>query len=307
MLRIFVAGGTGVIGRRVVPALVGAGHHVTAASRSHEGRARLAAQGAEAVAMNMLDEQDVCRAVGKQDVVINLATHMPSSTTKMLLPSSWRENDHVRRVGSNNIVVAARSGGADCVIQESYAGIYEEGGDKWIDEKWAVRPARYNRTVLDAESSAAQFTKLGGRGVVLRFANFYGPDGFATRELFGMVRKGVNPLVGPPEAYFSSVSHDDAASAVVEALHAPAGIYNVGDDEPLKRSEWIASLAKALGVGTPRPIPWWLAKLGGSTSELLSRSQRLSNKKLREVTDWRPAAPCVRDAWGAVMREMEAK
>ena len=118
MLRIFVAGGTGVIGRRVVPALVGAGHHVTAASRSHEGRARLAAQGAEVVAMNMFDEQDVCRAVGKQDVVINLATHMPSSSTKMLLPSSWRENDQVRRLGSNNIVIAARSGGADCVIQE---------------------------------------------------------------------------------------------------------------------------------------------------------------------------------------------
>lgn len=307
MLRIFVAGGTGVIGRRVVPALVGAGHHVTAASHSHEGRARLAAQGAEAVAMNMLDEQDVCRAVGKQDVVINLATHVPTSTTKMLLASAWRENDQVRRLGSSNIVVAARSGGADCVVQESYAGIYEDAGDNWIDEKWALRPARYNRTVLDAENSAAQFTKLGGRGVVLRFANFYGPDSWVTREMVGKVRKGVSPLVGPPDAYFSSVSHDDAASAVVEALHAPAGTYNVGDDEPLERGEWIASLAAALGVGTPRPIPRWLAKLGGSTSELLSRSQRLSNKKLREVTDWRPAAPCVRDAWGAVIKAMEGR
>ena len=306
MLRIFIAGGTGVIGRGVVAALVSAGHHVTAASRSHEGRARLAAQGAEPVAMNMFDEQDVSRAVGKQDVVINLATHIPSSTTKMLFPSSWRENDQVRRVGSKNIVVAARSGGADCVIQESYAGIYEDGGDKWIDEKWAVRPARYNRSVLDAETSASQFTKWGGRGVVLRFANFYGPDSFVTREMIGMVRKGVSPLLGPSAAYFSSVSHDDAASAVMDALHAPAGIYNVSDDEPLTRGEWIASLAKAVGVGMPRPIPWWLAKLGGSTAELLSRSQRLSNKKLRDVTDWRPAAASVREAWPRIVEEISA-
>jgi nucleoside-diphosphate-sugar epimerase len=304
LLRIFIAGGTGVIGRRVVPALVSAGYHVTAASRTHEGRARLAAQGAEPVAMNMYDEQDVSRAVGKQDVVINLATHIPSSTTKMLFPSSWRENDQVRRVGSKNIVIAARSGGADCVIQESFAGIYEDGGDKWIDEKWAVRPTRYNRTVLDAENSAAQFTKWGGRGIVLRFANFYGPDGFVTREMVGMVRKGVSPLLGPNDAYWSSISHDDAATAVVEALHAPAGIYNVSDDEPLERGEWIASLAKALGVGLPRPIPWWLAKLGGSTAELLSRSQRLSNKKLHEVTDWRPAVASVRDAWPRVVDEI---
>lgn len=304
MLRIFIAGGTGVIGRRVVPALVSAGYHVTGASRSHEGRTRLAAMGAEPVAMNMFDEQDVSRAVGKQDVVINLATHIPPSTTKMLFPSQWRENDQVRRVGSKNIVIAARTGGADCVIQESFAGIYEDGGDNWIDEKWPVRPARYNRTVLDAENSATQFTKWGGRGVVLRFANFYGPDSVVTREMIGMVRKGVSPLIGPREAYISSISHDDAATAVVDALHAPAGIYNVCDDEPLRRGEWIASLAKALGVGMPRPIPWWLAKLGGSTSELLARSQRLSNKKLREVTDWRPVAASVRDAWPRVVEEM---
>ena len=304
MLRIFIAGGTGVIGRRVVPALVAAGHHVTAASRSHEGRTRLAAQGAEPVAMNMYDEQDVSRAVGKQDVVINLATHIPSSTTKMLFPSSWRENDQVRRVGSKNIVIAARTGGADCVIQESFAGIYEDGGAKWIDEKWAVRPARYNRSILDAEMSAAQFTKFGGRGIVLRFANFYGPDSFVTREMIGMVRKGVSPLIGPRDAYVSSVSHDDAASAVIDALHAPAGIYNVSDDDPVPRGEWVGSLAQALGVGTPKPLPWWLVKLGGSTAELLSRSQRLSNKKLRDVTDWRPAVPSVKDAWPRVLEEI---
>ena len=302
MLRIFVAGGTGVIGRRVVPALVGAGHRVCAASRSEEGQKRLEAQGAEPLTVDLFDADDVRRVIGPQDILINLSTHVPSSTTKMLLPWAWRENDRVRREISANLADAARTAGADCLIQESYAGIYEDAGDRWIDESWTVRPAAYNRTVLDAERAASRFTKHGGRGIVLRFANFYGRDSIFTREMIRMVRKGTSPLPGRPDAVFSSVSHDDAAAAVVAAVHVPGGTYNVSDDEPLSRREWVESLARALEVAPPRPMPGWMAKLGGSTVELLSRSQRVSNRKLRDHSDWAPATPSARDAWPALVQ-----
>jgi len=141
MLRIFVAGGTGVLGRRVVPTLVGAGHRVSVASRSIQGDARLVAWGASPVTVDLYDPDDVRRAVGHQDVVINLATHVPPSTTKMLLPWSWRENDRVRREVSSNLAEAARAGGADCFIQESYAPIYEDAGDQWIDALEIIKNA----------------------------------------------------------------------------------------------------------------------------------------------------------------------
>jgi nucleoside-diphosphate-sugar epimerase len=307
MLRIFVAGGTGVLGRRVVPALVGAGHRVSVASRSMQGDTRLVAWGASPVTVDLYDLDDVRRAVGHQDVVINLATHIPPSTTKMLLPWSWRENDRVRREVSSNLAEAARAGGADCFIQESYAPIYEDAGDQWIDESWAVRPARYNRSVLDAERAANKFTKHGGRGIVLRFANFYGPDSFATHEMIGTVKRGLSPLPGRPEAFISSVSHDDAAAAAVVGIHLPAGTYNVSDDEPLTRREWVDSLAKALGVKPPTVLPAWLVKVGGSTTELLGRSQRISSRKLRENSDWHPTVPSIRDAWPALIRSAEGQ
>jgi nucleoside-diphosphate-sugar epimerase len=304
MLRIFIAGGTGVIGRRVVPALVSAGHEVVAASRSEAGLLRLRAAGAQAVKMDLMDAADVRRAIGKPDVVINVSTHIPPSTTASLLPWSWRENDRVRRIGSTNLATAARLGGADCVIQESFAPAYKDHGEEWIDERWPLSPARYNRTLLDAESSVAQFTKFGGRGIVLRFAYFYGPDGFATREMAQLIRRGLSPIVGSPEAYLPSVSHDDAAAAVVEALHLPAGTYNVSDDEPITRGEWLESFAEALGVTPPHMLPRWVTALGGGMTELLSRSQRVSNRKLRELSEWRPVVPCARDAWPAVLRQM---
>lgn len=301
MLRIFVAGGTGVIGRRVVPVLVNAGYRVSVVSRSEQASARLIAQGASPIEVDLYDAEAVQHAVGQQDVVVNLATHIPSSATKMMLPWAWHENDRVRRVVSSNLAEAARAGGADCFIQESFAPIYEDAGDQWIDESWAVRPARYNRSVIDAERSANRFTKHGGRGIVLRFAYLYGPDSPQTHEMMGMVKKGISPIPGAPDAYFSSVSHDDAAAAVVTAIHIPAGTYNVSDDEPLKRREWIDSLAKALGVKTPSMLPGWLVKIGGSTTELLSRSQRISSRKLRETSDWHPTAPSVRDAWPSIV------
>jgi nucleoside-diphosphate-sugar epimerase len=281
--------------------LVRDGHRVIAAARSEQSRAKLAAQGARAVIVDLFDPAATRSAMGEQDIVINLATHIPSSATKMMVPWSWRENDRVRREVSANVGTAAHAGAADCFIQESFAPIYADGGDRWIDETFPLRPVRYNRSVLDAEASAKRFNSHGGRGIVLRFAAFYGPDSFVTRDMIAMVKKGMSPLPGSPDAYISSVSHDDAAAAVMAAIHLPSGTYNVVDDEPVTRRDWVRSLAGALGVDPPRAMPVWLQKAGGSMVELLSRSQRISSKKLHEFSDWQPSAPSVRDAWRALV------
>jgi len=295
--RVFIAGGTGVIGRRVIPALVRAGYNVTATARSSASADRLRGMGAEPVLVSLFDATALRRAAGKPDIVINLATHMPSSTTQMMLPWSWRENDRVRREGSANLAAAARATGADCYIQESFAPIYADGGVQWIDETWPVAPVRYNRTILDAERAANTFTREGGRGIVLRFAFFYGPDAFTVRDMIAMARKGLAPMPGKPEAYISSVSHDDAASAVVAAITATSGTYNVVEDEPTTRAEWTAALARAVGVEQIKPIPKPLEVLGGPIVGLLGRSLRISNRKFRDVTGWKPATRSMRDAW----------
>lgn len=134
---------------------------------------------------------------------------------------------------------------------------------------------------------------------MLRFAAFYGPDSRVLHDMIDVIRKGWAPLPGSRSAFISSVAHDDAATAVVATLNAPSGTYNVSDDEPLTRGEWMDSLAAALGVRPPRPIPDWLTRLGGSTMELLSRSVRMSNAKLRSATGWAPRYPSVREGWAA--------
>ena len=304
--RVFITGATGVVGVHVIPALIARGHDVTAVGRSPEKRARLQAMGARAIELDTFDVAATRRALDGITTVINLATHMPSSAFKMMLPWEWRENDHIRREGSAALADAAIEAGVHRFMQESFAPIYEDGGDRWIDESWPVRPAPYNRSTLDAERSAARFSERGGAGIVLRFAGFYGPDPMLG-EMIGVVKKGWSPLPGAPDAYWSSLAHEDAASAVVALVDAPAGIYNVCDDEPLVRREFVGAVASAVGVSVPRPMPRFLSALGGKSMELLSRSQRMSNARLKAETGWSPKWPSAREGIPAAVRERQSR
>lgn len=303
-MRVFVTGATGVIGRRVVALLVGEGHHVTGVGRSPGACAALERQGAHAARVSLFDAAALRGALRGHDAVVNLATHIPSSSTRMLLRWSWRENDRVRREGSALMVDAALAVGIGRFVQESFAPVYEDGGDRWIGEQWPLRPAPYNRTVLDAERSAARFSAAGGIAAVLRFAYFYGSDSRLLLEMRDMIGKGWAPLPGARSAFVSSITHADAAAAVVAALAAPRGTYNVTDDTPLQRGEWVDALADALGLARPKPLPQWAVRLGGSTMELLGRSQRMSNAALRGATGWTPRWASARAGFQTVATEL---
>jgi nucleoside-diphosphate-sugar epimerase len=120
------------------------------------------------------------------------------------------------------------------------------------------------------------------------------------------VKNSDHGRAGPPDAFVSSVSHDDAAKAAAAALTIPAGAYNVADDEPVTRRDYSASLARALGLPEPKPFPWWAKPLMGSLGELLSRSERISNRKLKAASNWTPRYRSVREGWPSVAAALPA-
>jgi nucleoside-diphosphate-sugar epimerase len=298
-MKIFVAGATGVIGSRVIPLLVSAGHQVTAVGRTPDKRAALEQQGATGVEVDLFDPESLRGPMAGHEVVINLATSIPP-TWRMFLPGAWGETDHIRRDASANLVDAAIAGGVKRFIQESFAPTYPDSGDRWIDESVPLQPTKYNRTVLDAEASANRFTQSGGVGIVMRFAWFYGTDP-QTQDIMRFARMGWVAIPGSPDAYFSPVSHEDAAAAVFAALDVPAGAYNVVDNEPLPRRDYFRALAEALDVQSPKFPPHWITPVFGSLGDLMGRSLRISNHKLREASAWQPKYPSVREGWPAMV------
>jgi nucleoside-diphosphate-sugar epimerase len=277
-----------------VPLLRARGHDVTATGRASTRLQAFAPTGTTTLPLDLFDEPAVRRALAGQEVVINLATHVPP-TSRVFVPGAWKEMDRIRREASAIISNAAAAAGVRRYIQESFAAIYPDNADRWITEAVLPKPARYNRSVVDAEASVARFSETGGAGVVLRFAFLYGMNDPFTRQLTAMVRKGWLPLLGRRDAYFPMVLHEDVATAVVAALDLPTGIYNVVDDRPMTHEAIAEAVAGMLGVRPPRILPAWLAMLGGSLGGTLARSLRVSNAKLKSATRWIPDAPSVVD------------
>jgi len=304
--RIFVAGATGAIGRRVVPLLVHAGHEVIAVGRTPEKRLQLERLGARAVEVDLFDPAQVKEAIQGAEVLCNLATAVPRPDFRLLLRRSWRAMDHVRQQVSANLVEAALvTPSVQRMIQESFAPTYPDSGDAWVDEDVPPRPANYNRSVLDAEAQAERFTRAGRIGVVLRFGLFYGPGDASTLQLVDGAKRGWYPLPGRQEGYTSWVAHEDAASAVAAALGVPPGVYNIIENEPMRRRELANGIAGLLGARSPRFLPAWTAHLAGAVGETLARSLRISNRKFRGASGWEPRYRTTLDGFEAVIERRD--
>jgi nucleoside-diphosphate-sugar epimerase len=303
-MKLFVAGATGIIGRRAVPLLIEAGHEVTGVARSAEKAAWLERVGARSARVDLFDPAALTRAVKAHEGVYNLATHIPP-LSKMMLPGAWKENDRIRRKASRNLVDAALAAGAERYLQESITFLYEDRGDQWIDEDVPFETPSSLSSVVEAESQARRFAEQGGTGVVLRFGAFHAPDSDQTRAIVQMARRRLAMTIGRGDGYISTVHVDDAARAVAAAMSASSGTYNVVDDEPLTRRAYWDALGQALGVGRVRMLPPDIAKVGGGTAAALGRSHRVSNRRLRQATGWAPGFPSMREAWKDIVAELD--
>jgi UDP-glucose 4-epimerase len=287
MNEIIITGSTGVIGHRAVRELLAAGHQVTGVTRSASGRERLGSLGARAVEADVFDEASLCRAFDGADAVVNVLTHVPSAD-RMADPSAWEENDRMRAEASAAIARAAQAARVGRLVQESIAFVYADGGDAWLDEDAPVAGGGVTTTALTAERNAREL--FDGDTVVLRFGLFIGPDSDSSLAALQAARGGASIAPGPPGAYRPTLWLDDAAAAIAAAVGVPAGTYNVADTDPATNAEIDAALAVAVGVEALRPR----APQDGP----LARSQRVSNRRLREASGWAPRVRACTESWG---------
>jgi nucleoside-diphosphate-sugar epimerase len=295
-MKVFLAGGTGVVGTRALPALVAAGHDVTAVARGDAKAALVERLGGTPVSVDLFDAAALAEAVVGHEVVVNLATAIPSLSTASL-PRAGAMNDRIRTEASANLVAAALAAGAGRYVQESICFPYLDAGDAWIDEDSPVdRETSIFRAPAVAEAATARFAAEGGAGVVLRFAQFYAADAGHTVTMNRLARRRLSPFIGEATAYMSSIHAEDAGSAVAAALAAPSGTYNVVDDEPVTRMEADGIVAERLGVKPLRRMPKLLLRLNPST-KAVARSQRVGHDRLTTATGWTPAHPSIRTSW----------
>ncbi|MFG1972375.1 NAD-dependent epimerase/dehydratase family protein [Nonomuraea fuscirosea] len=291
-MRIFVAGGTGAVGRHLVPALVKAGHEVTATSRTEAGLALLESQGAAGVRLDVLDAEAVrgTVAAAAPDAIIHQLTALSDGNPA--------DNGRIRRIGTRNLVDAARHASVRTIVAQSISWVYEPGDAPATEGTPLDERAPEPRAGMVAAVRALEDAVTGlDRHVILRYGLFYGPGTWYRRG--GLVADVLRGDTGDPaarmlgdlaanDAVSSFVHVEDAALAAVAALGWPSGPVNIVDDEPAPAREWLPALAAAVGAPAPAPAP-----AGGRLGW-----QRGADNTLARSRGWHPAHPTWRTGFG---------
>jgi nucleoside-diphosphate-sugar epimerase len=299
-MKVFLTGATGAIGPATVRGLVAAGHDVRAVARSDEKAALVKRLGAEPVAVDLFDPDGVRTAVAGSEGVLHLATNVPPVKRAMRM-SAWAKHNQLRTTATDYLVQAARATDARVFVKESVEFVYPDRGDEWIDEDVpADETVTMLQPTLEGERSALGFAGDGRTTAVLRFGLFYGPAARGTDDLLKLGRWRLSTLAGEPGAYVPSVHVDDVATAVVAALSVPTGAYNVSDDDPLTRREYLDAFSIAFGMRKLRMTPGWVMRaVAGGASRVLTASQRCRNARFRQAAGWAPQHASARDGWAA--------
>ena len=305
-MRVFVAGATGVLGRRIVRQLVARGHVAVGLTRSDAGDATVRSLGGEPRRADLFDVGALAKAAEGCSVMIHAATSIPAKVRTSA--RDWQMNDRIRREGTRALTDAAARAGAGAYLQQSVVWAVRGPEGALYDEEappvgdWVLASALEGER-LAREAGAAH----GFRAATLRCGTFYSADSWHTQVFAKSLARGRPVLVDGGAAVWSWVHAEDAASAFVAASEWPkSGVWHVVDDRPASLREFLGSLASKLGTRPPRRVSRSLARLfvGSSMAALLTSSFPTSNARFRSAFRWTPTFPSfetgldqVVDAW----------
>ena len=306
-MRVFLAGGTGAVGRRLVPQLVARGHQVTATTTRAAGLGLLEQLGAAAAVMDGLDGASVGEAVAaaRPDVIVHQMTALSAAHAgrpDLRHPDRFFAlTNRLRTEGTDHLLAAAQAAGVPHVVAQSAAIWTGRDRGRLVTEE---DPLQLDDLPNGGAGAAAirylEDTVAAAGGAVLRYGPLYGPG--ATDDQVELVRKGKFPLVGGGTGCTSWLHLDDAAGATVLAVEQKAaGVFNIVDDEPAPVSDWLPYLAACAGARRPMRIPAWLARLaaGEMAVKLMTQSRGFSNAKAKRELGWQPRYPSWRQGFRA--------
>ena len=197
-MKVFVTGGTGVLGRRLIPLLRDAGHEVSAPRHAE---------------LNLEDGAALRDALRGVDAAYHLATRIVTGAAAGS-PGAWAENDRLRGIVTDLLVDAAVEQGVQALVYPSITFLYPAEGPVDEETPWGSNAAALRSSEV-AEQAIQRFAGTGRRGVIVRFGLFWGPDAATT---------------APDDRFGATIHVDDAAAALLAALDLPSGIYNAVSD-----------------------------------------------------------------------------
>lgn len=220
-MRIFLAGASGAIGRRLTPLLVAAGHQVTGMTRNAANARALEAVGITAAVVDVFDAAALRDTVvnARPEIVIHQLTDLPHVVEdEAQLAASYPRNARIRTEGTRNLIAAAQAASARRFIVQSVAFAYAPGREPHSEaDPLNVSEGPRAVTVRAAADMERQVLASGMEAIVLRYGFFYGPGTWHADP----VRK--------PSLHIDAAAH----AALLAVTRGQPGIYNVADDDDM--------------------------------------------------------------------------
>lgn len=301
---VFLAGGTGMVGRLLVPALVDRGHRVTATT-THPGKVTaLERLGARGVVADGLDAAAIGEAVAaaRPDAIVHQMTALAGPMDLRHFDRWFARTNRLRTEGTDHLLAAARACGVPHLLAQSYTGwpnARSGGMVKTEDDPLDPDPPTAQRQTLAAIRYLEEAVRQ-ANGTVLRYGALYGPG--ASDDLVAAVRNRRFPVVGGGAGMMSLVHVEDAVAATVLALEKGVrGVFNIVDDEPAPMSTVLPYLAECVGAKPPLRVPAWLGRLaaGEVAVSMSTRVRGSSNARARRELGWELRWP----SWRQGLRE----
>lgn len=309
-MRIFVAGASGVVGRRLVPILLERGHDVVGLTRTAEKRSLLEGLGARVAVADALEAPSLEAAVADAapHVLVHQLTAIPDEIDLRHYDRTFAMTNRLRMEGADNLLAAARVSGARRIVAQSLAAWLPRALGRLAteDDPHDPEPPKGAEGEVDALRYLERAVTEAGdvEGVVLRYGLLYGPGTSMSLDPVGqqvsLLRNRQFPVVGSGDGVWSFVHVDDAVAATVEAIErVDPGIYNVVDDDPAPVRDWLPAAAAAVGAPRPRRVPRWLGRLlvGAAAVSMMTEWSGASNAKITSALGWSPRYASWRDGF----------
>jgi nucleoside-diphosphate-sugar epimerase len=298
-MKIFVAGGTGVIGRPLVARLLARGHSVVVLVRSKTNNEALVQQGIEPAVADVFDPDAVKAVVtrAQPEVVIEQLTALPKSYTRESMTAAAPLNTRIRLEGGANVLAAAQAAGVRRYVRQSIA-FWAVPGEGLANEETPLivvaPPAVAEDARVVAELERRLFATSNIEAIAMRYGFFYGPGTWFNRDgdVARQVREQQFPIVGNGAGLWSWLHIDDAAIATAAAAEqGNPGVYIVANDRPLAVREWLPAFAQWLNAPPPpqMSIEDALETSGGADAVYYANKLRgVSNAKAKRELDFQP-------------------